>query len=61
MKWEMESSIMSRRNIFCLDRYGLNIAGLIKYFNRILRSNGEKRAGRDTAMERKKRATAIVM
>lgn len=59
MKWEMEKSIISRRNIFCLDRYGLNVAGLVKYSNGLINSE-KKRESKQNSLRSQSRQVAIV-
>lgn len=59
MKWEMEKSIISRRNIFCLERYRLNIVGLVKYFDRLINSDGKK-SDRKMSRKTQNRRVAIV-
>ncbi len=61
MKWEMERSVLSRRNIFCLDRYGVNIPEIMKSLNRMLRLGGNKKTGKDTGKPAGKSVAVITM
>ena len=61
MKWEKEKSIISRRNIFCSERYGLNIAGLVKYFSHLVDSHRKRTKAKSTRRDRKRQVAVVAM